>query len=370
MRTLQLVMCLLLIGLGAGVALAWTEKSGNVGGESWGPGTYWISANLSVSNDTLRIQPGEIIKFADSVELHMYRTLMAEGTPADSIIFTSMHDDSFGEVIPGSTGNPAPGDWDGILNHGNFAQFGIAHYNHCRVSCGGAAATSAYTNLSWVQATSGSFKDSVSSYSGRHGIMLNNSNIVVENSLIHANAQHGLMQELFGDPVITGTIFTGNGQHAVHLPGISTTSNWSGNSGSGNGVNSFGFSGQISVDATLTPNSPSFPYVLVGGITVGIGVNLELAPSCVLKAGSGHTILVNGSLQALGLPGQEVVITSLHDDAYGGDTQGDGNTVPPAPGDWPGIHLNGGSPYLGLGEFNHCRIRHGGAIGSSPDANL
>src|SRR5205085_8393501 len=34
-----------------------------------------------------------------------------------------------------------------------------------------------------------------------------------------------------------------------------------------------------------------------------------------------------------------VVVTSLKDDSYGGDTNSDGNTTSPAPGDWNGVYF-------------------------------
>ena len=51
---------------------------------------YVIDSSLTVSaTDTLTIEPGVIIKFKDDRTLTVRGTLVAEGAPGDSIVFTS-----------------------------------------------------------------------------------------------------------------------------------------------------------------------------------------------------------------------------------------------------------------------------------------
>ena len=52
--------------------------------------SYHVIGDISVSEgETLTIEPGVLIKFMDDYSFNIYGTLLAEGTEADSIIFTS-----------------------------------------------------------------------------------------------------------------------------------------------------------------------------------------------------------------------------------------------------------------------------------------
>jgi RHS repeat-associated protein len=85
---------------------------------------YEISGTLTVSSGvTLTIQPGTVIKFDAGAGMMMQpgSTLIANGTLAQPIYFTSINDNSVG----GSTGTtpPAPGDWNTISINGANSSF-------------------------------------------------------------------------------------------------------------------------------------------------------------------------------------------------------------------------------------------------------
>lgn len=97
-------------------------------------------------------------------------------------------------------------------------------------------------------------------------------------------------------------------------------------------------SGTIAADTTW--DAANGPYVLTGGVTIPSGVTLTLSPGTVVKGQQYGWLLVDGTLNANGTASQPIVFTSLSDDTYGGDTNGDGNASAPAAGNWAGIAFN------------------------------
>lgn len=92
--------------------------------------------------------------------------------------------------------------------------------------------------------------------------------------------------------------------------------------------------GTISVNTTWT--KANSPYVVTQSVYVNSGVVLTIEPGVLVKftQNTGLYIQGNGQLLAVGAVGEPIVFTSLRDDTYGGDTNGDGTVTVPAPGDW------------------------------------
>ena len=81
-------------------------------------------------------------------------------------------------------------------------------------------------------------------------------------------------------------------------------------------------------------------YILDCNVTIAANVTLTIEPGTIIKGASGSGIVVQGSLVASGTVADRVVLTSIRDDAAGGDTNGDGGATGPARGDWSGITTN------------------------------
>jgi hypothetical protein len=70
-----------------------------------------------------------------------------------------------------------------------------------------------------------------------------------------------------------------------------------------------------------------------------------------------NAILVSnsGKIDAVGTAAKPIIFTSVKDDKYGGDTNGDGTASTPARGDWGGIILNSNTSV-----FKYCNFYYGG----------
>ncbi|CAB1062760.1 hypothetical protein D1BOALGB6SA_7542, partial [Olavius sp. associated proteobacterium Delta 1] len=109
----------------------------------------------------------------------------------------------------------------------------------------------------------------------------------------------------------------------------------------------------FSQDTTLT--AADGPYSVTNNATVATGATLTIEPGTILKFENGAGLVVNGNLAAQGTAGQPIIFTSVTDDRYGGDTNGDGNTTFSAPGDWTGIQVTGSTAGLIL-NMRYCRV--------------
>jgi RHS repeat-associated protein len=91
---------------------------------------YQVTSTVVVpAGVTLTIQPGTIVKFGANAGISVQAggQLIAQGTLAQPIYFTSLNDDSLGSAAIGSSGTPAPGDWGMIAIDGGNASFDHVH---------------------------------------------------------------------------------------------------------------------------------------------------------------------------------------------------------------------------------------------------
>src|SRR5207237_1014078 len=95
------------------------EIAGTPGGSS-SPGSD--RAKTTLTDGRLRIDPGVIVKLAGArIEAQISAQLIAEGTQAQPIIFTSIKDDRYGASgtfdtnQDGNSSSPLPGDWGGLV---------------------------------------------------------------------------------------------------------------------------------------------------------------------------------------------------------------------------------------------------------------
>ena len=108
-------------------------------------------------------------------------------------------------------------------------------------------------------------------------------------------------------------------------------------------------------------------YVRNGPLIVPPNRTLTIQPGAIIKLGvsfpfsSARSLVVDGTLIADG-----ATFTSIHDDSVGGDTNGNGASTSPTPGDWDGIEFcatsSGSSRDLTAGGMR--RVAHATSAGA------
>ncbi|MFA7330321.1 MAG: right-handed parallel beta-helix repeat-containing protein [Candidatus Delongbacteria bacterium] len=371
MRSVAAGFALFLGCLAATPTLAYTTKTGAVGGQTWSAGTYYVSGNLTVAaGTTLTLEPGVIVKVLASRVVDIDGALVAVGTESQPIIWTSRDDDSVGEAISGSDGVPAPGDWRGMEINGYSTATGSALLEHCIFRYGGQVASgNPNSNLFLNYPDSAELRNCRFSQSLKNGLRLAAASPLLEACAFQSNLEHGLSGTTGGTPTIRACTFTDNGLYAAYLSGINMGSG-GGNSGSGNGTNLLAFSGDVADGHRLSANEPGLPWGLLAGTEVANGRTYTLGAGVRIKVLAAAELTVTGTLLVQGAPDSLVVLTSVHDDSVDGDSNSNGAATSPAPGDWRGIFVNGYSGNAGVLAMDHARVCYGGNSTGQADACL
>ena len=336
---------------------------GSFSGEAtWSAGEVYVLNGLLYINQggTLTLEPGVVVTGSSSGSvLRVQGTLLAAGTEALPVVFTSVKDDSFGGDTNGD-GNAsvaAPGDWGGIYLDTTAT---ASVLDHAVVRYGGSnwnVSTSIYdsTNVS-ILSDQVSVTSSVISESAVYGVRVHGSAPTLSGNTLQGNG-YGIRLEEGAEPVISGNTFIGNTYQAVVVDASSIGASITGSVMSDNGVNGILVSlGSFSGEATWSAGEV---YVLNGLLYINQGGTLTLEPGVVVTGSSSGSVLrVQGTLLAAGTEALPVVFTSVKDDSFGGDTNGDGNASVAAPGDWGGIYLDTTAT---ASVLDHAVVRYGGS---------
>lgn len=316
--------------------------SGNVSDGAGGPflagHVYLANSGLNVlAGTTLTIQPGAIVKFGGIYTFSVSGTLLANGTSGAPILLTSIHDDTGGDHNGNAGGSGlAAGQWVQLLLDGGATASQVSY-----VEIRGAG----WNGNSAIRVTGGSptFSGCVVSSPGGPCIDLGNAST----------------------PNVVGCSFVGGTKAAVGVP-ISSLPGFSACVATGQTqrdapeLSSATVTGSTAISVDDTFNG-SGVVVAPLAITVNPGASLTLGAGVVVKLDGVHAINCYGTLNVAGSTGTPAVLTSIHDDAFGGDTNRNTNGSALAPGQWVQLYLGPDSDASAIASL---RIRGAGWNGN------
>jgi hypothetical protein len=116
-----------------------------------------------------------------------------------------------------------------------------------------------------------------------------------------------------------------------------------------------------SINSSTTWTKAGSPYIVSGITTVGSGAVLTINAGVVVKFAPSARLWVNGTISASGAQGENVIFTSVRDDAADGVDSDPSTSVAPAPGDWANVQFQGASSNTSV--LSNVIVRYGGGGG-------
>lgn len=328
-----------------------TTMCHTISGDVWDGGggpllsghVYLVAPWLQVpAGQTLTINAGAVIKFVSGGAFYVAGTLSVNGTAAQPVIATSLGEDILGDHNGNGTNTlPQAGDWSGVL----FSQGSSAsQVNHFSVRYAGGSASAA--------------------------IRFNAASPTLTNCYTNASASACLDLGNNSGPTITNAHLVGGTKVAIGVPLAAVP-------GFHNCLALYqtvatdielGFyastlsSGLTTVAVDNTMNQSGVLLVTTTYIVVYGGATLTLDAGVVLKFGPGLSLICSGILNTTGTPSSPAVLTSVHDDTYGGDSNLNGAATAAAPGQWADLLLN---PTSDASNLQSLLVRCAGQGGAS-----
>gem|GEM_PF-3357117 len=337
--------------------------------------------------------------------------LITQGTPANPVVFTSLNDNSFGGATVASTATiaPQPGDWSGIdlgvnssltntiIRYGGALGYfngGSNNTNPSELDGYGNASglvmtnveVSSSSNVGWAQngpATlsggyftgnrvmaaqfvTGGSTITATTFFGNAGVGVSAVGSLVSVTLASVTFRNNggyavsenLGTNILGALTLSTVTFINNGGVVEISPGVTVAQS---------GALTASGSPVLGIDVLPYQTEsnqtwvPGLPYVIrsglvnMNGLTLNAGTVVKLLGAGQIS--SGGEIVMAGPLTTLGTPTNPVVLTSLNDDSFGGDTNNNGAATTPQPGDWSAVDLSPSS------SLTNTIIRYGGALG-------
>ncbi|MFH1822767.1 MAG: hypothetical protein ABH830_03630 [Patescibacteria group bacterium] len=112
----------------------------------------------------------------------------------------------------------------------------------------------------------------------------------------------------------------------------------------------------IEISDNVSWTKADSPVIVNESVRVKAGGNLTIESGVVVKFNSGQGLATSGQLNTEGTKEEPIIFTSIKDDQNGGDSNNDGSSTLPEPGDWWYLSFSPGS----VSELNFVEIKYGG----------
>ncbi|HYC78660.1 MAG TPA: hypothetical protein VEI02_13625, partial [Planctomycetota bacterium] len=273
-----------------------------------GSGSVILHTTVTVSTGAqLTLGAGVVLKFSGAHAFNNYGTLTCNGTPGAPVVITSAQDDVYGgdANADGAATSPVAGQWIQLW----FASTsGASSLTHVRVRHSG--------------------------WNGNSTIRMESSTASLTEVTTEISAAAGLDLANNSTPTVTSCHFNTGSRAAINVP-IHAAAGFSGCTATGNAIydapeiGTASISGAVALSVDDSFNGDGV-FVMTGTITVNGGQSLNLGAGVVCKFAGAHTCNVYGTLTTA----SPAVLTSIHDDAFGGDTNKNGGATVAAAGHW------------------------------------